>query len=77
MNCSSRVNSHFTGCPGLQCGEHAEILGQHLLLTAKPAANPLGEYVNVPRPQTENVANFLLSDERGLGAGADMDAPIG
>ena len=28
---------------GLQRGEHAEILGHHLLLAAEPAADALGE----------------------------------
>src|SRR5207248_10466355 len=44
--------------PGLQCGEHAKIFGQHLLLAAKTAAHPLGEYMHVPRAQTEDVAEL-------------------
>jgi len=52
--------------PGPQRGEHAEILGQHLLLAAKAAADPLGENVHVARTQTKDVAEFLLSDERRL-----------
>src|SRR5260370_41125337 len=52
--------------PGLHGGEHAETLAQHLLLAAKPAADPLGECVDVTRPQTEDVAELLLGDERGL-----------
>jgi len=63
--------------PGLQRGEHTEILGQHLLLAAEPTADPLGEHVHVPRAQTEDVAELLLRNERRLRTGANMDAPVG
>ena len=35
--------------PGLQRGEHAEIFGQHLLLAAKSAADPLRKHAHVAR----------------------------
>src|SRR4029077_6921615 len=52
--------------PGLQRGEYAEIFGQHLLLAAKPTADPLGEHMHVSRAQTEYVAELLLRYERRL-----------
>ncbi len=61
---------------GFQCGEHAKIFGQHLLLAAKPATDPLGEHMHVPRAKTEDVTELLLGDERRLRTGADMNAPI-
>ena len=67
----------FDGPSGLQRGEHAEILAQHLLLAAKPAADPLGDDGHVASAQAEDVAELLLGDERRLRAGADMDAPVG
>src|SRR5262245_28093748 len=50
----------------LQCCQHAEILGQHLLLAAKPAADPLCEDVHVPRAQTKDVTELVLGNERRL-----------
>ena len=61
---------------GLERGEHAEILGEHLLLAAEAAADALGEDVQVARAQAEEVAELLLRDERRLRAGADMDAAV-
>ena len=76
MNCSSRVNSHFTGRPSLEQREHAEILRQHLLLAAEAAADALGEDVQVARTQAEDVAELLLRDEGRLRAGADVNAAV-
>ena len=52
--------------PGLQCRQDAEILGQHLLLAAKPAADPLGKDVHVAHAEAEDVAELLPRDERSL-----------
>src|SRR5262245_39494528 len=61
---------------GLQCSQYAEILGQHFLLAAKPAADPLREDVHVPRAQTKDVTELVLGNKRRLRAGAHMDAPV-
>ena len=61
MNCSSRVNSHFTGRPVFSVREHAQILGEHLLLAAEAAADALGEHVEIARAQAEQVAELLLA----------------
>src|SRR3954469_25531435 len=53
----------------------AEILGDHFLLAAKPAAHTFGEDMHVGRWQREDVAKLLLDDERRLRAGADMEPP--
>ena len=50
----------FHRAAGLERGEHAEILGDHLLLAAEAAADALGEDVKVARAQAEQVAELLL-----------------
>ncbi len=62
--------------PGFQRRQHAEILGQHLLLAAETAAHSLGEHMDVACGQAEDMREFLLGDERRLRAGADVDAPV-
>ena len=66
MNCSSRVNSHFTGRPVFMRGEHAEIFGEHFLLAAEPAADALGKDVKVASLEAKQMAELLLGDERRL-----------
>ena len=61
---------------GLQRGEHAKILRNHLLLAAEAAADPLGEHMDVPVEQSEQIAKLLLGDERRLRAGPHMQAPV-
>ena len=61
---------------GLERGEHAEVLGDHLLLAAEPAADALGEDVQVARAQAEDVAELLPRHERRLRAGADVQPPV-
>ena len=64
------------GPAGLQRGEHAKILRQHLLLAAETATDALGEHMQVARAQPEQVAELLLGDERRLRAGAHMQPPV-
>ena len=71
---ASEFPLHRSAC--LQCGQHAQILGDHLLLAAEATADALGEDMQVARPQAENVAEFLMGDEGRLGAGADMHPPL-
>ena len=51
---------------GLERGERAQILRQHLLLAAEAAADALGEDMDLPVEQAEQIANLLLGDERRL-----------
>ncbi len=66
----------FHRSAGLERREHAQILGDHLLLAAESAADALGEDVNVARAQTEQMAKLLLRDERRLRTGADMKPSV-
>ena len=43
MNCSSRVNSSLTGRPVFKRGKRADVFGQHFLLAAEAAADPLAK----------------------------------
>ena len=61
---------------GLQRGQRAQILRDHLLLAAEAAADALGEDMHVAVVESEQIAKFLLGDERRLRAGAHMQAPI-
>ena len=66
----------FHRAAGLEQCEHAEVLGEHLLLAAEAAADALGEDVQVARPQAEDVAELLLGDEGCLRAGADVNPAV-
>ena len=61
---------------GGQRGEHAQVLGDHLLLAAEAAADAFGEDVQVAIGQPEQVRELLLHDERRLRAGAHMHAAV-
>ena len=76
MNCSALVNSHITGRPVLIVASSAKILGQHLLLAAEAAADPLGEDLQLAVEQAEQIAKLLLGDERRLRARAHMQPAV-
>ncbi len=61
---------------GLQRGERAQILGDHLLLAAEAAADALGEDMDVAVEQPEQIAKLLLGDERRLRARAHMQPAV-
>ena len=46
VNCSSRVNSHFTGRPVFSVASTHRSSVDHLLLAAETAADALGEHVD-------------------------------
>ena len=62
---------------GLQRRQHAQVLGQQLLLAAEPAADVFGKDVELVRIHPEQVGELDLDEVRGLGAGADVDAAVG
>ena len=62
--------------PGFQRSEETQILGDHLLLSAEPAADALGEDVEVTRRQSEDVAELAFGNEWCLRAGAYMKASV-
>src|SRR5258708_2467970 len=64
------------GAPGFQRSEDTQILGDHLLFSAEPAADALGKDVEVTWRQTEDVAELAFGDKRRLCAGAHVQAPI-
>ena len=76
MNCSCARELPHHRPAGLQRGERAQILGDHLLLAAEAAADALGEDMHVAVEQPEQVAKLLLGDERRLRAGAHMQPAV-
>ena len=62
--------------PGLQRGQRAQILGDHLLLAAEPTADPLGEDMHVAVVEPEQIAKLLLGDERRLRARPHMQPAV-
>ena len=61
---------------GLEGGEQAEVFGNHLLLSAEPPADALGEDMQVADAQTEDMAELLLHDEGCLRTGADVQPSV-
>ena len=61
---------------GPQRRQHDHVLDQHLLLAAEAAAHALGEYVDIAREETEEVAELLLGDKGGLRAGPHVQSPV-
>src|SRR4051812_2910489 len=61
---------------GLERGEDAEVLRDHLLLAAKSPADAFGEDMQVAGAQTEDMRKLLPRDERCLGTGADMQPSV-
>ncbi len=47
VNCSERVNSHFTGRPVLSASKDAQVFGEHFLLAAEPAPDIFGKDVDL------------------------------
>ena len=71
---ASELPHHRTA--GLQRGERAQILGDHLLLAAKAPTDALGEDVDVAVEHPEQIAKLLLGDERRLRARPHMQPAI-
>ncbi len=55
--------------PGAQHGQCDEVLGEHLLLAAKPAADTLGEHPHPVRGKAEHPGHLVADQERNLRAG--------
>ena len=60
----------------LDGGQQAEVLGDHFLLAAEAAADPLGEDVQVAGGDAHHVGELLLDGEGTLAAGPDMPAAV-
>ena len=58
------------GAPGAQHGEGDHVLGEHLLLAAEPAADPLGDDPDPVPLEAEDPAQFVAGEERHLGGRA-------
>ena len=67
MNSSWRVNSHLTGRPVFSDGQHAQILGHHLLLAAEAAADALGEDVDMRGPADQRSGRASACTMNGPG----------
>jgi hypothetical protein len=67
-NCSSRVSSSFTGA-------RDDVLDQHLLLAAEPAAQPPGFDIHLGGRQIEQRAQRPAGQKRGLGRGTQAKPP--
>src|SRR5262249_604669 len=63
------------GPSGLEHPQQDQVLAQHLLLPAKTAADALGEHMQISVIELEDVAKLLVSGERTLRAGTDMNPP--
>ena len=62
--------------PGPQRGEHDDVLDQHLLLAAEPAADLLAKHPDLGRIEIEDAAERAAGEERHLRAGADIEHAI-
>jgi hypothetical protein len=63
--------------PGAQHRERDDVLGQHLLLPAEPAADPLGDHPHLVLGQAEHPADLVAGEERNLGGGPQHQPPGG
>ncbi len=54
VNCSVRVNSSCTGRRSLQRRQGHDVLGEHFLLAAEPAAHPAGDHADAVLGQIED-----------------------
>ena len=80
----ARGHGELIGARELVAHRHAEaqhrqrhqILGEHLLLGAEAAADPLGEHLHIVGTETEDVAQLFSDEEGHLRAGADDQTAV-
>ena len=77
MNCSSRVSSNLTGRPVFSAASAKNVLDEHFLLAAEPAADALAEHPHLVGRQIERVGQRAPGQERHLRAGADIEDSVG
>src|SRR6266481_2843094 len=68
---ASEFQFHRTA--GLERRERADIFGQHFLLSAEAAADPLAKDADTVWHQAEKETELLVGDVRSLAAGADVE----
>ena len=76
MNCSARVNSHFTGRPVFSAASTQRSSVSISCLPPKPPPTRSVKTWTLRGEQPEQIAELLLGDERRLRTGADVEAAV-